>query len=76
MSTGATAPKISEAGEYIFRIWNSDDLEGKVSAKFIYEDLRLSNAVILYINNDYGKGLEDVFKREFQILGGKIFTLK
>jgi len=72
LSTGATAPKISEAGEYIFRIWNSDDLEGKVSAKFIYEDLRLSNAIILYINNDYGKGLEDVFKREFQILGGKI----
>lgn len=72
LSTGATAPKISEAGKYIFRIWNSDDLEGKVAAKFVYNDLKHKNAVVLYINNDYGKGLEYVFKNEFQGLGGTI----
>lgn len=72
LSTGATAPKISEAGEYIFRIWNSDDLEGKVSANFVFNELKFKNAVILYINNDYGKGLESVFKKEFENLGGKI----
>mgnify|MGYP001322878251 CR=1 FL=1 len=72
LSTGATAPKISEAGDYIFRIWNSDDLEGKVSANFIYNELKFKNAAIFYINNDYGKGLESVFKKEFESLGGKI----
>jgi branched-chain amino acid transport system substrate-binding protein len=72
LSVGATAPKISEAGKYIFRIWNSDDLEGKVSARFVYDDLKLKNAAILYINNDYGTGLDSVFKKAFEELGGKI----
>jgi branched-chain amino acid transport system substrate-binding protein len=72
LSTGATAPKISEAGDYIFRIWNSDDLEGKISANFVKNELKFRNAAILYINNDYGKGLEGVFKKEFENLGGKI----
>ena len=74
LATGATAPKISEAGDYIFRIWNSDDLEGKVSAKFVYDDLKLYNAAILYINNDYGNGLESVFKKAFEKLGGRIIS--
>lgn len=72
LSTGATAPKISEAGDYIFRIWNSDDLEGKISANFVYNELKFKNAAIFYINNDYGKGLESVFKKEFERLSGKI----
>ena len=72
LATGATAPKISDAGEFIFRIWNSDAYEGEVAARFAYHDLGHRSAAVLYINNDYGKGLEQVFKVEFSKLGGKI----
>ncbi len=65
LSTGATAPKISQAGNFVFRIWNSDALEGEEIAKYAVDSLKIKNVGILYINNDYGIGLAEVFK--FQI---------
>ncbi|MDL1987077.1 MAG: penicillin-binding protein activator [Deltaproteobacteria bacterium] len=72
IATGATAPKISEAGEYIFRVWNSDAYEGEVSAGYAFDTLGLRSVAILYINNEYGKGLEQVFKHRFEECGGSI----
>lgn len=74
LATGATAPKISEAGKYIFRIWNSDAYEGEVAAQYACTTLNLRKVAILFINNDYGKGLEGVFKTEFARFGGEIVT--
>jgi len=74
LATGATAPKISDAGEYIFRIWNSDAYEGQVAAEYAFNTLGLRDIAILYINNDYGKGLDDVFSTQFKKLGGKIVS--
>lgn len=74
LATGATAPKISEAGEYIFRIWNSDAYEGEVAAQYAHATLGFQSVAILYINNEYGKGLEQVFKSSFQSLGGRIMA--
>ena len=71
LATGATAPKISQAGEYVFRIWNSDAYEGEVAADYAFDKLALRSVGILYINNEYGKGLEQVFKEEFMERGGK-----
>jgi len=70
LATGATAPKISEAG--VFRIWNSDSYEGEVIANYAFGKLGLRRVAILYINNDYGKGLESVFKELFTAHGGQI----
>jgi branched-chain amino acid transport system substrate-binding protein len=72
LATGATAPKISDAGEFIFRIWNSDAHEGEVTAEYAFTKLGLRNVAILYINNDYGAGLREVFTREFERRGGKV----
>ncbi len=72
IATGATAPKISEAGEFIFRVWNSDAFEGEVSADYAFDMLGLRSVAILYINNEYGKGLEQVFKPRFEERGGNI----
>jgi len=72
VATGATAPKISEAGEYIFRVWNSDAYEGEVSADYAYDTLGFRSVAILYINNEYGRGLEQVFRSRFVDRGGNI----
>jgi branched-chain amino acid transport system substrate-binding protein len=72
LATGATAPKITEAGDFIFRIWNSDALEGEVMSQYAFEKLGLRRIAILYVNNDYGKGLNEVFRKEFSNTGGEI----
>lgn len=72
LSPGASNPDISKAGDYIFRNWQSDALEGDVDAHFAYEKLGYNKAATLYVNNAYGTGLKDVFEEVFRKLGGKI----
>ncbi|MCX6232942.1 MAG: ABC transporter substrate-binding protein [Bacteroidetes bacterium] len=72
LSPSASNPKITEAGEYIFRNWISDNFEGKVMARYIYIEENFKEASVLYINNDYGNGLREVFKTEYQKLGGRV----
>jgi len=43
-----------------------------VAAEYAFDTLNLRNFAILYINNDYGKGLEQVFELEFTDNGGKV----
>ncbi len=59
-------PKISDAGDYIFRTWPSDELQGKVIAKFIEKNLNAKQIGILHIANEYGSGVADVVKKEYQ----------
>ncbi len=71
ISPASTNPKISDAGDYIFRDIPSDELRGQVFAKYIY-DSGVRNIAILYINNDGGKGNEIAFTKYFTTYGGKI----
>lgn len=68
-----SAPAITNAGEYTFRVWPSDTYEGTALAKFVYEkgDRKIC---ILHIQNDYGVGLRDVFRKVFTDLGGQILA--
>jgi len=72
LSPGASNPDISKAGEFIFRNWQSDALEGEIDAKFAYERLGYRRIAILYVNNAYGSGLKKEFEQSFQNLGGKV----
>lgn len=70
ISPTCTNPKITYAGDYVFRIAPSDTYQGKVIAELAYNDLNAKKAAVLYINNDYGVGLKDVFISNFKELGG------
>ncbi|MBI1979885.1 MAG: ABC transporter substrate-binding protein [Elusimicrobia bacterium] len=70
LSPGASNPKITEAGDFIFRDWISDALEGKAMADYLYQREKVRKVAILYINNDYGTGLKEVFTERFKALGG------
>lgn len=72
LSPGASNPKISDAGEYVFRNWHSDALEGKVGAEYAYSKMGWKRAAVLYVNAAYGAGLAETFRSEFHKLGGKI----
>jgi len=74
LSPTSSAPSITNAGDYIFRNCASDVFEGKVMADAAYEKLGIRNVAIVYINNDYGVGIVETFKKAFTGLGGKILA--
>lgn len=64
--------KIKYAGDYVFRNCPSDSYQGKVIAQFTIKVMGKNNAGVLFINNDYGTGLKDVFLKRFEELGGRV----
>jgi branched-chain amino acid transport system substrate-binding protein len=74
LSPTASSPKFSEAGNYIFRNYPSDSLEGRVMANYAVRRMKIKSVDILSIDNEYGQGLRDVFKSTFTGLGGQILA--
>jgi len=72
LSPTATTPALSGISKYFFRIWPSDKYDGSVMAEFASNKLGLRKVCILYVNSDYGKGIEETFKKEFEKAGGNI----
>ena len=73
-SGSATNPKITQAGDYIFRNVPSDAFQGKFAAEFIYSTLGKKKVAVGYANEEYGAGLKDVFIARFKELGGTILA--
>ncbi len=72
IAPAATAPAITDAGDYIFRACFIDPFQGTVGAKFALETLGSKKAAILYdIGNDYSVGLTENFVKTFSN-GGEI----
>jgi branched-chain amino acid transport system substrate-binding protein len=71
LSTGASNPAISDAGDFIFRNWPSDRIQGHLSADYAIEQ-GFENAAVLHVDNAYGRGLEEVFSERFLEHGGSI----
>ncbi len=53
-------PQIRNSGDYIFRTWPSDDLQGRAVAKFVNDKLNPKKPSIIYVNNEYGRGVFEV----------------
>jgi len=73
ISPSSTNPKVTEVGDYIFRVCFIDPFQGFVMAKFAHENLKVSKAAVLKDQkSDYSQGLTDVFTRKFTEMGGTI----
>ena len=72
ISPGASAPKISESGDYIFRDEISEKLGGAIQARLAVNKLGYKKVACVYINTDYGAGLFEVFKSSFEQEGGRV----
>lgn len=71
LSTGASNPAISEAGDFVFRNWPSDHIQGQLTAEHAFESGHRAIA-IFFVDNAYGQGLDSEFREHFQELGGEI----
>jgi len=73
ISPTSTNPKVTEVGDYIFRVCFIDPFQGKVMATFAHQNLKFSKVAILKdVKNDYSIGLADAFQKSFTALGGTI----
>src|SRR5271167_4264594 len=62
----ATNPKVTEIGDYIFRVCFIDEFQGRVMARFALEYLKARKATFLTdTKQDYSVGLSGFFKDSF-----------
>lgn len=71
MITTASAPNISNLGNYVYRIYPSDSYDGHFLAQKVIEKKRL-NSIIVYLNNDFGIGFTEAFTQNYERQNGKI----
>ncbi len=73
ISPSSTNPKVTEVGDYIFRVCFIDPFQGYVMAKYAKEALKFSRVAILTDKKSaYSDGLTEVFQRKFAEMGGQI----
>ena len=73
ISPSSTNPRVTQIGDYIFRVCFIDPFQGLVMAKFAANSLKLKRVAILVdVRNDYSVGLQTFFRQNFRQLGGEI----
>lgn len=73
ISQAATSPEIStlKDNDLVFRTIPSDEYQGQALARTLL-DRGTKKVAVSFINNDYGKGIAEAFKKEFEAKGGEI----
>jgi len=72
VSTASSNPAITDSGDYIFRTWPSDELQGTVMAEHVVNVEGLKKVGLIYMNSDYNVGLAEAFKESLISLGGEV----
>jgi branched-chain amino acid transport system substrate-binding protein len=72
LSPCSSNPAITNAGDYIFRNYPSDNYQGTFAANYIFNTLGKKKVAVLYIQNDYAVGIRGIFVDAFKKLGGTI----
>ncbi|MDR3324395.1 MAG: ABC transporter substrate-binding protein [Spirochaetaceae bacterium] len=73
IAPAATNPKVTDAGDYIFRACFIDPFQGTVGGLFAARDLGSRRAAVIFDNgNDYSVGLKDNFVLAFAGNGGAL----
>jgi branched-chain amino acid transport system substrate-binding protein len=73
VSPSSTNPRVTQVGDYIFRVCFIDPFQAPVMAKFAANTLKVKRVAILTdVRNDYSIGLQTFFRQSFKSLGGEI----
>ena len=71
LSPISSAPQVTDAGAYVFRTCPSDAFQAVVVSDWI-KSRGIKRVGLLYVNNSWGVGLRDAFKRAFESAGGVV----
>ena len=65
--------RVTEVGDYIFRVCFVDSFQGNVLARFVHDRLKVRRVAILTsVSNAYSVGMTNIFKARFLADGGAI----
>lgn len=69
----STRPRITRAGDFIFRVCFTDDFQGRILAGFALDGLKAKTAAVLINRNEeYSQTLADFFIQYFVHWGGRL----
>ena len=74
ISPTASAPAVSQAGPFTFRVCPSDVAHGGALARWARDGLGLVRGNVIYGNDAYGRGVRQAFVSEFTAIGGEVLT--
>jgi branched-chain amino acid transport system substrate-binding protein len=75
ISPSSTNPKVTQVGDYIFRVCFIDPFQGRVMADFAMDQLKAKTAAVFRDQkSDYSVGLADFFIKRFTEKGGVLLT--
>jgi len=73
IATAATNPKVTQTGDYVFRVCFTDDFQAVVIARFVLEKLKEKNiAFMTDVKQDYSVGLTNIAKDYLEKNGANI----
>jgi branched-chain amino acid transport system substrate-binding protein len=73
ITPSSTNPRVTQVGDYIFRVCFTDTFTGEVVAKFVADTLKAKKVAILVdVRSDYSVGLQTFFGEAFKRRGGEI----
>jgi branched-chain amino acid transport system substrate-binding protein len=73
LATAATNPKVTQTGDYVFRVCFTDDFQAVVIARFVLEKLKEKNiAFMTDVKQDYSVGLTNIAKDYLAKNGGNV----
>jgi len=75
VSPSASTPQLSGISKYFYRVFPSDAREGATMGNFATQKLKAEKVVILAKEDAYAKGVQEVFKTEFERYGGEVLDL-
>ncbi len=72
VSSSSTSPKVTDAGDYVFRFVASDSYQGVYAADYLTKTKGIKKIAILSCLNDWCVGLHEVFKKQAEANGATI----
>ncbi|HEX9287609.1 MAG TPA: ABC transporter substrate-binding protein [Thermoanaerobaculia bacterium] len=73
ISPSSTNPRVTQVGDYIFRVCFTDPFQAEVGARIAWEILKVKKVAILSdVRNDYSVGLQTFFRQHFKGFGGAV----
>lgn len=72
LSPSASSPRLTGISRNFFRVYPSDFREGTKMGTFSAQTLGIDSAVIVAAESPFARGIQDIFKSEFERYGGEV----
>ncbi len=73
----STHPEVTQIGPFVFRVCFTDDIQGRMTARFVVNTLGKKKVALLFTSDDiYSSGLAHEFREEAKKLGAQIVAEK